>query len=106
VKISKNSFSRLFSVDNIAAMEFIEIPGLAAGICTSSAALPRVVTTVKTKQAEDVSPFMFTVMLTGNYLWIYYGFRKSDLPIILTHFVPIALDTKTLILKYKYRRRD
>ena len=85
-------------------MEFIEIVGLTAGVFTSAAAIPQVITTIKTRQAKDVSPLMFVVMMIGNCLWVYYGINKSDLPIILTNLVTVALDITMLCLKYKYGR--
>jgi MtN3 and saliva related transmembrane protein len=84
-------------------MEFIDILGLVAGICTSTSLVPQLVKTVKKKTAEDVSVFMFIVMLTGNSLWIWYGFSKSDFPIIATNFVSVALNTALIILKFKYK---
>jgi MtN3 and saliva related transmembrane protein len=84
-------------------MEFIEILGLGAGICTSSAAIPQLVKTIKEKKAEQISPFMFIIMFTGNALWVYYGFNKSDLPIISTNILSLALDTAMLVLKFKYK---
>lgn len=87
-------------------MTFIEIIGLLAGVCTSTAAIPQIVTTVKTRQAKDVSPAMFVVLLLGNCLWVYYGVDKSDLPIILTNLVTVALDITMLVLKYKYREKQ
>jgi MtN3 and saliva related transmembrane protein len=86
-------------------MEFIEILGLVAGICTSSSILPQLIKTVKKKKAEDVSVFMFIVMLTGNALWVYYGIDKSDLPIIATNILALALNIAMLVLKFKYRER-
>lgn len=85
-------------------MPFIEFVGLVAGICTSAAALPQIITTIKTRQAKDVSYGMFLVLLAGNCLWVYYGLSKSDLPIILTNSVTIVLDLTMLGLKIKYRR--
>ncbi len=87
-------------------MEFIDILGLVAGICTSTSLVPQLIKTVKTKTAKDVSVFMFIVMLTGNSLWIYYGFSKSDLPIISTNFVSLALNIALIILKLKYKNGD
>ena len=83
-------------------MPFIEFVGLVAGICTSAAALPQIITTIKTRQAKDVSYGMFLVLLAGNCLWVYYGLSKSDLPIILTNSVTIVLDLTMLGLKIKY----
>lgn len=86
-------------------MEFLEILGIVAGLCTSSSILPQIIKTVKTKEAQDVSVFMFIVMMTGNSLWIYYGFAKSDVPIISTNFLALGLNIVMLVLKYRYRQR-
>jgi MtN3 and saliva related transmembrane protein len=84
-------------------MEFIDILGLVAGLCTSSSILPQIITTIKKKKAGEVSVFMFIVMLTGNALWIYYGFYKSDIAIIVTNFLALSLNIVMLILKYRYK---
>ncbi|WP_031527491.1 SemiSWEET family sugar transporter [Dyadobacter crusticola] len=84
-------------------MDFIEILGLVAGICTSSAVLPQLITTIKKKKANEVSTMMFIVMLTGNALWIYYGADKKDIPIIATNAFTIILNVIMLFLKYKYK---
>jgi MtN3 and saliva related transmembrane protein len=86
-------------------MEFIEILGLVAGICTSSSIIPQLVKTIKEKKAEDVSVFMFIVMLTGNALWVYYGFDKSDFPIIATNFLALGLNIAMLFCKFKYKKK-
>ena len=87
-------------------MDFIEVLGLVAGICTSSAVIPQLVTTVKKKKASEVSTFMFIVLLTGNALWVYYGFDKKDVPIISTNLFTICLNIAMLILKYKYKNNE
>jgi MtN3 and saliva related transmembrane protein len=84
-------------------MDFIEILGLVAGICTSSAVLPQLITTIKKKKASEVSTMMFVVMLTGNALWIYYGVDKKDIPIIATNAFTIVLNVIMLFLKHKYK---
>ncbi|MVN23361.1 SemiSWEET family sugar transporter [Mucilaginibacter arboris] len=81
----------------------IKILGLVAGACTSLAVLPQVITTFKTKKASDVSIFMFIVMLTGNVLWVVYGFAKNDIAIIITNLVTVALNVTMLIFKVKYK---
>ncbi len=84
-------------------MDFIEGLGLVAGICTSSAIIPQLVTTIKKKKASDVSMLMFIVLLTGNTLWVYYGFDKKDIPIIVTNLFTICLNVAMLFLKIKYK---
>ena len=81
-----------------------EIIGLIAGIFTSSALVPQLVTTIKKKKAQDMSALLFLVMLTGNALWTYYGIQKSDFPIIATNIFSVLLNTIMLFLKFKYRK--
>nr|WP_198160711.1 SemiSWEET family transporter [Pedobacter panaciterrae] len=66
-------------------MDSIQILGLTAGICTSSSVIPQLVKTIQEKKAYDVSWIMFIVLIIGNSLWIYYGFSKSDIPIVSTN---------------------
>ncbi|GAB3934712.1 SemiSWEET family sugar transporter [Mucilaginibacter myungsuensis] len=84
-------------------MEATEILGLAAGICTSGAAIPQIVTTIKKKEAKQVSPVMFAVLMIGNGLWVYYGIHKDDLPIIITNCLSVTFDLIMLFLKFRYR---
>jgi MtN3 and saliva related transmembrane protein len=84
-------------------MDIIEGIGLLAGICTSSAVIPQLVTTIKKKKASEVSTLMFVVLLTGNALWVYYGIDKGDIPIISTNVFTICLNVAMLFLKFKYK---
>lgn len=81
----------------------VKILGLVAGACTSCAIIPQVVTTFKKKKASDVSIFMFIVMLTGNILWVIYGFAKTDIAIIITNLVTVALNVTMLAFKVIYK---
>jgi MtN3 and saliva related transmembrane protein len=84
----------------------IKVIGLVAGACTSCALIPQVARTIKTKKASDVSVFMFVVMLTGNSLWVLYGFMKSDLAIILTNLITVGLNITMLFLKVKFKENE
>lgn len=86
-------------------MDFIQVIGLVAGICTASSMIPQLVTTVKKKKAEQVSLFMFLVLIFGNGLWVYYGISKSDIPIIATNALSILLNLAMLFLKLKFNHR-
>lgn len=84
-------------------MEFTGCVGLAAGVCTTIASVPQIVTTIKKKKAADVSPLMFVSLLTGNALWTWYGLLRSDLPVAATNMVSVILDLVMLFLRFKYR---
>ncbi len=86
-------------------MEGIDILGIIAGICTSSSIIPQIVKTLKEKKAQEVSVFMFIVLMTGNALWIYYGFEKSDIAIITTNFFALVLNIVMIVLKFRYKEK-
>jgi MtN3 and saliva related transmembrane protein len=85
---------------------FLSILGIVAGIFTSSAVIPQLVKTIKTKKAEDVSPFMFLITLTGNALWIYYGVVKSDIAIISTNILSLSINAGMLYFNMRYKAGD
>jgi len=87
-------------------MDFIEVLGIVAGLCTSSSIVPQLVKTVKTKKAGDVSLIMFIILLTGNSLWVYYGSDKGDVPIIATNILSILLNIAMLFFKFKYKGNE
>jgi MtN3 and saliva related transmembrane protein len=84
-------------------MNWIKILGLVAGVCTASSLLPQVVKTIKQKKAEQVSLFMLIVLLSGQILWIVYGFAKSDIPIIATNCFSLLVDILMIVLRTKYK---
>lgn len=86
-------------------MDFIQILGLTAGICTSSSVIPQLVKTIKERKASDVSWVMFIVLIAGNSLWVYYGFSKTDIPIISTNIFSLLLNGVMLFCKWKYRKK-
>jgi MtN3 and saliva related transmembrane protein len=86
-------------------MEFTGFIGITAGVCTTVASVPQIVTTIKKKKAADVSPLMFVSLLAGNVLWAWYGLMRSDLPIAATNIVSVMLDLLMLFLRFKYRAK-
>jgi MtN3 and saliva related transmembrane protein len=85
-------------------MEWTQIIGLAAGILTASSLIPQVVKTLKEKKAEDVSLVMLIVLQSGLILWIVYGLKKQDLPIIATNCFSLLVNITMVVLRIKYKR--
>ena len=85
-------------------MGLTEVLGLAAGILTASSLIPQVVKTLKEKKAEDVSLIMLLVLQGGLVLWIVYGFKREDLPIIITNCFSLLVNIFMVILRIKYKR--
>jgi MtN3 and saliva related transmembrane protein len=85
-------------------MEGIQILGLVAGICTACSLLPQVIKTIRQKKAEDVSLMMLIVLLTGQILWVLYGWKKNDLPIIATNCFSLLVNLSMVYLRIRYKK--
>jgi MtN3 and saliva related transmembrane protein len=86
-------------------MNWTQIIGLAAGILTASSLIPQVVKTLREKKAEDVSLAMLFVLQSGLVLWIVYGVKKNDLPIIATNCFSLLVNITMVILRIKFRKK-
>lgn len=84
-------------------MQIIEIIGLVAAVCTTSAFVPQVLKTWKDKSTKDISLGMYSIFLCGTLLWLYYGIYHDSLPIALANAVTSMLVCVMLFLKLKYK---
>ena len=85
-------------------MNWTQVIGLAAGVCTATSLIPQVVKTIKDKKADDVSLVMLVVLGTGIALWIVYGIKRSDLPIIATNSFSLLVNLVMVFLRIKYKK--
>lgn len=83
----------------------IQLLGLAAGACTSTAALPQLIKAWKTKEVGDISTKMFLLYVVGMTMWLIYGIIQSDLPIIVTNAIGLTFHGMMLYLKLKYKNK-
>ena len=81
-----------------------QVIGLAAGVLTASSLIPQVVKTLKEKKAEDVSLVMLFVLQAGIVLWILYGIKREDFPIIATNSFSLLVNIIMVVLRIKYKR--
>ena len=85
-------------------MNWTQIIGLTAGVFTATSLVPQVVKTIKEKKAEDVSLVMLIVLGTGIALWIVYGIKRNDLPIIVTNSFSLLVNIVMVMLRIKFRK--
>ena len=84
-------------------MDYIILIGALAGILTTTAFLPQVIKTWKTKQTKDISLGMFAILTIGVVLWLVYGILINSLPVIISNVVTFILALAILILKIRYK---
>ena len=83
-------------------MEIIELFGFVAGILVAISSLPQIIKSWKSKSTKDISISWLFINLTGQVLWISYGFLKDSLSLIIMSSVTFLMVISVLILKMRY----
>jgi len=84
-------------------VDYVTIIGFIAATLTTSAFLPQVIKTWKTRSTRDISLGMFSALGIGILLWFTYGMLINSLPIIFANifsFISVAI---ILFFKLKYK---
>lgn len=81
------------------------ILGLIAGGITSVAMLPQLIKVLKNKDVEDLSLLMILFLIVGLSLWVWYGFVKEELPIILSNAFAVLVNICLLISYFIFGKR-
>jgi len=79
--------------------------GLAAATCTTIAFLPQLVKNWRNRSARDLSFGTFGLFTFGVALWLAYGLRIGNLPIIASNVIMLALQIANLGQMIWYRAR-
>ena len=86
-------------------MNWTELLGLTAAVCTTIAFLPQVMQTWKTRSTNDISIVMYIILSTGLVLWLLYGILLSSLALILANTVTFLLTSTVLYMRIKWGSR-
>lgn len=80
-----------------------EMIGLVAACLTTSAFVPQVVQTMRTKDVSGISLPMYIVLCAGICLWLVYGLLNQQISVIAANGVTLLLALVVLFLKLKYK---
>lgn len=72
------------------------ILGIAAGILTSVSMIPQLIKVIKEKDVKDISLVMLLILISGLSLWVWYGIKKDELPIILSNSFAVLVNMSLL----------
>ena len=75
----------------------------AAGL-TTTAFIPQLIKTIKTKKADDVSLVTLIMFICGVCSWIIYGYQISSIPIMTANLITLVLNLLILISKITFSR--
>ncbi|MNJ92246.1 MtN3/saliva family protein [compost metagenome] len=79
--------------------------GIIAGILTSISMLPQLIKVLKEKNVDDLSPVMLLTLIIGLSLWVWYGIKKSEVPIIYSNNFAVLVNLCLLISYLIYRKK-
>ncbi len=85
-------------------IDIYEIIGLIAAFLTTSAFVPQVFRTWKTKSAGNLSLTMYIAMFVGIVLWLVYGIHLNSLAMILANSITAILTFLLIIFKLRYKQ--
>jgi MtN3 and saliva related transmembrane protein len=80
-----------------------EMLGLVAACLTTSAFVPQVVQTMRTKDVSGISLPMYIVLCSGICLWLVYGLLNQQISVIAANAITLMLALVVLVLKLKYK---
>ncbi|NNK83373.1 MAG: SemiSWEET transporter [Flavobacteriaceae bacterium] len=84
-------------------MDNIEVIGLIAAVLTTSAFLPQVYKTWKTKDVSGFSLPMFLMFFIGIIFWLLYGILVESIAMILANGITLISSFLLLYFILKYR---
>ena len=82
----------------------VDLFGYFAAILTTSAFLPQLIKTLKTKKADDVSLTTLMMFIIGVLSWIIYGYKISSAPILIANLITLSLNLLILISKIYFSK--
>ncbi len=83
-------------------MDSIEALGFLAGLMIALSSLPQFVKSLKSKQTKDVSLWWLLINLTGQVLWVTYGFYKDSQSLMVMSAISFMMIFSVLVLKLKH----
>jgi len=80
--------------------------GYLAAALTTTSFLPQAVLTLRTRDVSGISLGMYSAFTLGVALWLAYGWRIGEWPIIVANALTLALAATILVTKIVVDRRQ
>ncbi|HYD51681.1 MAG TPA: SemiSWEET family transporter [Gemmatimonadaceae bacterium] len=80
----------------------LSLLGLVAGVLTVGSFLPQVVRAWRTRRTRDLSLGTFALLITAGSLWMVYGLRSADWPVVATNAGMVALNVALAVAKWRF----
>jgi MtN3 and saliva related transmembrane protein len=83
-----------------------EVVGFFAGLGTTFAALPDLLTMLKRRSAAGMNPRMAKILFVFQILWIYYGLLIASRPVIVWNVLAVLINFLSVASYRHFSRRE
>jgi len=80
--------------------------GYLAASLTTLSFVPQALLTLRTRDVHGISTAMYSVFTIGVALWLAYGWRLGEWPIVIANAVTLVLAATILVTKLVVERRS
>ena len=84
---------------HFSAAEVDQIVGYVAAVLTTTSFVPQALLTLRTRDVSGISATMYAAFTLGVALWLVYGWRVGQWPIVVANAVTLALAATILAVK-------
>lgn len=84
-------------------MPTTDLIGYLAATLTTTAFIPQALLTWRTRRAEGVSLWMYSIFVTGVALWLVYGCLSNAWPVIMANALTLLLALFIVGMKLVYK---
>lgn len=87
-------------------LPFTPALGYVAAALTTGSFVPQAVLTLRTRDVSGISLSMYAAFTAGVALWLLYGLRLGEWPIVVANAVTLVLALVILVTKVRVDRAD
>ena len=80
--------------------------GFSAAFFTTLAFLPQMIKTLRTASVDGLSLLMLSLQVSGNLLWVFYGFYKQSPSLVVANVITFSLVLTVLLQVIKHKSRQ
>lgn len=80
----------------------LNLLGYTAAVLTTSAFAPQTLKTIRSRDTQGISLWMYVIFTIGITLWLLYGLAANAWPIVIANAVTLPLAATNLVLKLRY----
>jgi MtN3 and saliva related transmembrane protein len=83
-----------------------EVVGFVAGLGTTFAALPDLITMLKRRSSKGVNPRMAAIMGSFQIVWVWYGLLIISRPVVLWNLIAVLTNFVSVGAYFYFARRE